>query len=85
MWIHLASLLGWQSLLQQLHIELILLGHLALLPLPHSIANVAFKAKTERNHRIANAKNKKKKEGQELSKDDTVTCQYLPVRRERSA
>lgn len=61
MWIHLVSLLGWQSLLQQLHIELILLGHLALFTLPHTIANVAFKAKTQRNHRIANAINKRER------------------------
>ena len=49
------GLVLWQSLLQQLHVEVIVLGHLALLALPYSIAYVALEAEPERYHRVANA------------------------------
>lgn len=44
-----------QSFLQQLHVEVIVLGHLALFALSYAIANVALKAEPECYHRIANA------------------------------
>lgn len=44
-----------QSFLQQLHVEVIVLGYLTLLALPYSIAYIALKAKPKCYHRVANA------------------------------
>lgn len=53
----LKHLLLWrQSLLQELHVKLILLLHLLLLPEAHLIAYVAFETEAQRNHWVANAK-----------------------------
>lgn len=52
----LKHLLLWgQSLLQELHVKLILLLHLLLLPKTHLIAHIALEAKAQCDHRIANA------------------------------
>lgn len=52
----LKHLLLWgQSLLQELHVKLVLLLHLLLLPETHLIAHVALEAKAQRDHWIANA------------------------------
>lgn len=52
----LKHLLLWrQSLLQELHVKLILLLHLLLLPETHLIAHIALEAKAQCDHWIANA------------------------------
>ena len=48
-------LLWWQSLLQELHVELVLLLHFLLLPKAHLIADVAFEAEAQRYHGVADA------------------------------
>lgn len=51
----LKHLLLWrQSLLQELHVELILLLHFLLLPEAHLVAYVALEAEAQRDHRVAN-------------------------------
>lgn len=53
----LKHLLLWrQSLLQELHVKLILLLHLFLLPEAHLIAYVALEAKAQCDHWVANAR-----------------------------
>lgn len=52
----LKHLLLWrQSLLQELHVKLVLLLHLLLLPEAHLIAHVALEAEAQRDHRVADA------------------------------
>ena len=53
----LKHLLLWrQSLLQELHVKLILLLHLLLLPEAHLIAYIALEAEAQRDHWVANAR-----------------------------
>lgn len=52
----LKHLLLWrQSLLQELHVKLVLLLYLLLLPEAHLIAYVALEAEAQRDHWVANA------------------------------
>lgn len=48
-------LLRGQRLLQELHVELVLLLHLLLLPQPHLVADVALEAEAQRHHWVADA------------------------------
>lgn len=54
-----SSLVLWQGLLQQLHVKVVVLGHLALLALPYSVADVTLEAEPERYHRVANTVRRK--------------------------
>lgn len=52
----LKHLLLWrQSLLQELHVKLVLFLHLLLLPEAHLVAYVALKAEAQRDHWVTNA------------------------------
>lgn len=48
-------LLGGQGLLQELHVELVLLLHLLLFAEAHLVADVALEAKAQRHHGVADA------------------------------
>lgn len=48
-------MMGGERLLQQLHVERVLLGHLALPPPPHTVTYEGLEPEAQRDHRVADA------------------------------
>lgn len=70
----LKHLLLWrQSLLQELHVKLILFLHLLLLPETHLIAYIALEAEAQRDHGVANATEMRNKKDTHTSGDQEVS------------
>lgn len=70
----LKHLLLWrQSLLQELHVKLILFLHLLLLPETHLIAYIALETEAQRDHGVANATEMRNKKDTYTSGDQEVS------------